>query len=227
MSMMQATITKSGPVEIYEMTEGDVARMRRIARRQIHGSPAIKKPVRDVEAELIKAMSKAEKKAASIDLEAKPARAERLRAEDIAARLRAAIGEPKTAHEIAKETCVPRPTVMTCLRKMALDGLVEATSQGHTKGGQPKPFLYAAPGTFRKPIDFSKRKQSLKKPDLRAIVLKALSEPRAPFQVADLLGIGRAAARYQVSRLAEAGLIRKHGRVDAWRTKGVDTWVRA
>jgi predicted transcriptional regulator len=232
MSMMQSITAQLDGDDLFAMTEGDIAKMRAIARMQVRAAvaPAQAAPVRDLESDLLVAMAEADKQSeAPLDssTEPKSVRAERLQTHEIGNRLCAALGRPKTAADISRETGIPRSTVTAFLRKMALAGLAEAESQGHTKGGHPKPFLYASPGTFRKPIDFNERKASLKNPKLRAKVIAALSEPRAAFQVSDLLKISRGSAQYQIRQLAAAGLIRKHGSVEVWRTKGVDTWVRA
>lgn len=150
----------------------------------------------------------------------------RIRPEHVVASLEAAIGEPKTATEIARETNIPRPTVIARLRRMVFEGQIECQGQGRRECGRLKPYVYAKTGTFKGPLNLQDTLHTPKKPELRAQVLAALDEPRAIFQVANLLGIGRANARYQMQRLAEEGLIQPAGKIDIFRAKNIQTWVR-
>jgi DNA-binding transcriptional ArsR family regulator len=219
--------------DIFSMPTVDRAAMREIARKQIAAQMAMRAPSsQTAEAKLLAKMNPTPEPVA---VEEKPKRVpktdrtavKRFTAAQTRDLILAALVQPKTAHDISRETGLPGSSLSRHLKDLTAEGLIVCAEQGRHAKGQLKPFIYALPGQLSKDAHKPTRKAGIKKPDRRAKVLALLSTPHAPFQIAKALGMERASACHYMRALAADGLIRKAGMIECRRTNGVMTWVRA
>ncbi|HEV8034484.1 hypothetical protein, partial [Yoonia sp.] len=219
--------------DLFAMTDADHAKMRAIARRQVHAPIEARKATRVTPAQPVKMIEAMSNKPApqlpkptKIDgrtiNNAMQQQMARQRVIDV-------LTEPMTEREIAERLDRSMITIFSRMKEFEAEGLVTCETFPNRADGRQVPRKWSRTG---KPLGDPPKKSltviiSEQSEKNRAAVLGALDEPRAGYQVAEMLGMRRHTVSGIMRNLARLGLIREGGIVRTSNNKPVTAWVRA